>query len=271
MASSCRLVDTHAHLYSRKFDSDRGEMIGRAREAGVAIVVLPAIDVSSIHASLALCDEHEGFYAMAALHPTEVKEAAPSDFEEVKALCDDPRVVAVGESGLDYYWDRSFDDLQAEYLRKHALLAVEKDLPLILHDREASEDLVHILGEVKQELERPELLRGIFHCFGGPVEIGEAAWELGFYVGIGGTVTFKNSGVADVVKEIPVERIVLETDAPYLAPVPHRGRRNESAYVRLVAEKVAEAKGMAFEEVCDVTTRNALEIFGLTLPDQEGK
>jgi TatD DNase family protein len=266
MLSEYALIDTHAHLYSRKFDHDREEMIARAREAGVRIVVLPAIDVSSILDALELCDAHEGFFAMAALHPTEVKDATEEDFQQVVKFCEDPRVVAVGESGLDYYWDRSFDDLQHTYLKRHAHLAAEMDLPLILHNREASDDLVRILSEVKGSLDQPERLRGIFHCFGGPTGIGEAAWSLGFFLGIGGTVTFKNSGVAEVVREIPIERIVLETDAPYLAPVPFRGRRNESAYVRLVAERVAEVKEMSLEDVCRITTENALALFRLDLP-----
>ncbi|MGI9174152.1 MAG: TatD family hydrolase [Rhodothermales bacterium] len=263
------LIDTHAHLYLDRFESDLDAVLDRARAADVQTIVLPAIDVPSIHRALALCEQREGFYAMAALHPSETESATMADFEEVATLCDHPRVVAVGESGLDYYWDRSFDDKQYLFLRQHVRLAIEKDLPLILHSRDKKgseavfQDLVRILDEERQTSDHPERLRGIFHCFGGPAWLAETAHNLGFLVGLGGTLTFKNSGVADVVQDVPMEQIVLETDAPYLAPAPHRGKRNEPAYTRLVAEKLAEVKGMSVEEIERITTENARQIFGL--------
>lgn len=261
------LIDTHAHLYLPRFDADRDDVVARARAAGVTRVVLPAIDVPSVHRALDLCDRYDGFFAMAAIHPSEVKDATDDDLAAVAALCDDPRVVAVGETGLDYYWDRSFDAKQHDYLRRHARLAVEKDLPLILHTRDRKDgsevcaDVLAILREVKAAAPHPERLRGIFHCYGGTPGVPEAARELGFLLGLGGTLTFKNGGVAEAVRDVPMEQLVLETDAPYLAPVPHRGKRNEPAYVRLVAEHLAAVKGLPFEEVARVTSENAVRLF----------
>jgi len=257
------LIDTHTHLYLDCFDEDREEVVARARAQGVGTMILPAIDVPSIHQALDLCARYEGVYAMAALHPSETGTATEADFEEVARLCDHPSVVAVGESGLDYYWDRTFDEQQHDYFRQHIRLAIEKDLPLVLHNREADEDLVRILREEKAASDTPERLRGIFHCFGGPQALGDAAADLGFLVGLGGTLTFKNSGVAEIVRDVPMSRIVLETDAPFLAPVPFRGKRNEPAYVRLVAERLADVKGLSFEEVAAITTDNARRLFNL--------
>lgn len=258
------LIDTHTHIYHQRFDEDREAVIERAREAGVAYLFLSAIDVPSIHRALELCERYEGVYAMAALHPSETKEATEADFEAVVSLCDHPRVVAVGESGLDYYWDRSFDERQHDFFRRHIRLAIEKDLPLILHNREATDDLVRILHEERQAAAAPERLQGIFHCFGGPASLAAEAEALGFLVGLGGTLTFKNGGVDEAVRGVPMTQIVLETDAPFLAPVPFRGKRNEPAYVRYVAEKLAEVKGISVEEVERVTSANALRLFRLS-------
>ena len=261
------IIDTHAHIYHQRFDNDRNEMIQRARLAGVDRIILPAIDVASIHSALELADIHTGIYVMAALHPSEVKEATEKDLEAIAALVKEEKVVGVGESGLDYYWDRSFDQKQEAYLRWHIRLAIEEDLPLILHSRDKSkgEEVGKVMLEIlKDESARHEgRLHGIFHCFGGPAWMVEEVMALGFLMGIGGTVTFKNSGVADIVKDIPLDALVLETDAPFLAPAPYRGKRNEPAYTRLVAEKLAEIKGISLEEVAARTTANAVRLFGL--------
>lgn len=265
------LIDTHAHLYLDRFAEDREAVMERARDAGVGAVVLPAIDVPSIHDALALCDRYEHVYAMAALHPSAVREATETDLEAVAVLCDDPRIVAVGESGLDYYWDRSYDAKQQAYFRHHIQLAIAKDLPLILHIRdkrdrdEVHRDIVRILREEKAKAAAPDRLRGIFHCFTGPAWFAEAAHELGFFLGLGGVLTFKNSGLDAIVAEVPLDQLVLETDAPYLAPEPHRGQRNESAYVRFVAETLAQVKGLTVDEVVRATTRNAEQVFGISV------
>ena len=257
------LTDTHVHIYDRQFDGDRPEAIQRAFDAGVTRMILPAIDIDSIHQAIDLCERFPGLYAMSALHPSETRDAADRDFDEVRALCLHPKVVAVGETGLDYFRDRSFDDAQQEFLRRHIRLAVELDLPLVFHNREAGVDLVRILEEERSRADNPERLRGVFHCFGGPPDLAAAVERLGFHYGIGGTLTFRNSGVADVVRMLPLERIVLETDAPYLAPAPHRGKRNEPAFLPLVARKLAETKGVDFSEVAAASTRNAEVLFGL--------
>jgi TatD DNase family protein len=263
------LIDTHAHLYLDRFGGDLPAVLARARERGVERIVMPAIDVPSIHRALALCDQYDGLFAMAALHPSDTKDATDEDFAAVAACCDDPRVVAVGESGLDYYWDRSFDAVQHDFYRRHIRLAIDKDLPLILHIRdkkdrdEAHRDVVRLLREERGVSDRPERLRGIFHCFTGPAWMLDAATELGFLVGLGGVLTFKNSGLDALARDIPMEQIVLETDAPFLAPEPYRGKRNEPSYVRYVAEKLAEVKGLPVEEVARVTTANAVRLFGL--------
>jgi TatD DNase family protein len=262
-AFSPMLIDTHAHLYLDRFDDDRAAVIQRARDAGVQTIVMPAIDVPSIQQAVDLCEQYDGLYAMAALHPSETDEATEADFEAVAEWCDNEHIVAVGESGLDYYWDRSFDDRQQDFFRKHIRLAIETDLPLIIHNREATGDILQILREEKEASDRPERLRGILHCFVDPPEVAEEAKELGFIVGVGGIMTFSNSEVDSYVRDIPMEQIVVETDAPYLAPEPNRGKRNEPAYVRHVAEKLARLKDLPIAEVERITTENARRIYGL--------
>ncbi len=259
-----QLIDTHAHLYLDAFDDDRDAVIQRAREAGVTHIFMPAIDVPSVHQALKLCDRYDGLYAMAAIHPSETKHATDDDFTAIEQLCDDPRVVAVGETGLDYYWDTSFIDRQQDFLRRHIRLALEKDLPLVFHNREATEDLVRILREEREASEYPERLRGIFHCFTGPEWLIEQAQEMHFLLGIGGVLTFKKSPLPTMLQDVPLDMLVLETDAPYLSPVPFRGKRNEPAYVRYVAEHLAKVKGCSLEEVARRTSANALRLFGLS-------
>lgn len=258
------LVDTHAHLYHERFDDDRAEVVARAREAGVDRIVMPAVDVDSIHRAVDLCRRHDGLYAMAALHPSATERATEREMNNVAALCEEPEVVAVGESGLDYYHDRSFDERQHRFFRRHVRLAAETGLPLVLHNRDSSEDLVRLLREERSELADPGRLRGIFHCWVGQPELAEAAEEMGFYLGLGGILTFSNSALDEATAEIPLSRLVVETDAPFLAPEPHRGGRNEPAWVRHVAERLAEVQGRSFEEVARITTENAMELFGLS-------
>jgi TatD DNase family protein len=257
------LVDTHAHLYVDAFDDDREAVIDRARAAGVERIVMPAIGVPSIQQAIDLSDSHDGLHAMAALHPSEINEATDADFEAVASWCEDPRIVAVGESGLDYYWDRSFDEKQKQFFRRHIRLALRVDLPLIIHNREATEDVLQMLEEERAASDVPERMRGILHCFVDPPEVAERARRLGFFVGLGGILTFKNSEVDTYAREIPLEQIVVETDSPYLAPEPHRGDRNEPAYTCHVAECLAEAKGISINEVERVTTQNALDLYDI--------
>jgi TatD DNase family protein len=257
------IIDTHAHLYLDQFDEDREAVLRRAWGAGVSAIVMPAIDVPSIQRAVELCEAHDRLYAMAALHPSETEEATADDFEAVVEWCSHPSVVAVGESGLDYYWDRSFDDRQQHFFRKHIRLAMEADLPLVIHNREATDDILAILEEEAVRADAPEKMRGILHCYVDPPEVAERAWNLGFYVGVGGIMTFSNSDVDQFVREVPLNQIVVETDSPYLSPEPNRGDRNEPAYVRHVAERLAEIKDLSLDRVAEVTTRNARAIYEL--------
>ncbi len=269
MTAPPTLVDTHVHLYADAYDADRDAVVARAREAGVTTMILPAVDPASIEASLALADRHDGVYAMAGLHPTYVQDCPPDALAAVQAALSAPRVLAVGETGLDYYWSREHITLQQSSLREHARLAVLHGLPLVLHIRDqkgsdaCAEDVVRILRETRETVPGGDALRGVFHCFGGPPWLAAEALDLGFHVGLGGTLTFKNAGVPEAIADIPLDRIVLETDGPYLAPVPHRGQRNEPAYVALVAARLAEVLGMTVEAVAEATTANARALFGL--------
>ena len=257
------LVDTHAHIYLDQFDDDREVVLSCAREAGIDTIVMPAIDVPSIQQAVDLCEAHEGLYAMAALHPSETETATEADVEAIREWCDHPSIVAVGESGLDYYWDRSFDDKQQAFFRRHIRLAIEADLPLVIHNREATDDILDILQEERERTDHPGRMRGILHCYVDPPAVAERAWALGFYLGVGGIMTFSNSEVDDHVAEVPLEHIVVETDSPYLAPEPNRGDRNEPAYVRHVAERLAEIKRRSLEDVAAITSRNARAIYEL--------
>lgn len=257
------LIDSHTHIYLEDFNDDFDAILERAVEADVRIMIMPAIDVSSIEKAISLCEKYDGLYAMAALHPSEIKDCTTSDFDRVIELCSHPSVVAVGETGLDYYWDQSFNDKQKDYLRRHIHLAEAVDLPLVFHNRDASQDLVEIVRSEKQNSSHPDRIRGVFHCFSGPASLADDILSLGFYAGLGGTLTFKNGGVPETITDIPLSSIVLETDAPYLSPAPFRGKRNEPARVRLVAEKLAELRGLSVDEIGKQTTENALRLFHL--------
>ena len=257
------LIDTHAHIYLDQFEEDLEIIVERAKEAGVRYILMPAIDLDSIEQAIALAERWDMLKVMAALHPSEVKDAQDADFHKIEEWAEDDRIIAIGETGLDYYWDRTFDEKQHDYLRRHIRLAAKVDKPLVFHDRESSADLIRIVREEKDASLTPDRIRGVFHCFGGPENVAREVLDLGFYVGLGGTLTFKNGGVPDAVATVPMERIVLETDAPFLAPAPNRGKRNEPSWVQLVAQKLAEVRGLTVQEVASVTTENALRVFGL--------
>ncbi len=264
------LIDTQIQLYSKKFEYDLESVIERARSEGVEILLVPGIDVPTTERAIELARRYPGHvYAMAAIHPSETREVGEEQFDAIRTLCEVQEVVAVGETGLDYYWDRSFDDTQQAAFRTHIQSSLQMDLPLVLHSRdkkdrwEVHEDMVRILDDERAASDFPERLRGVFHCFGGPDWLPGEAEKLGFMLGIGGTLTFRNSGVAELLEDVPLSQIILETDAPYLAPVPHRGRRNEPAYVRLVASHLSGIKGVPVQEIERVTTANAQRLFGL--------
>jgi TatD DNase family protein len=268
------LVDTHAHLYLDRFAPDRADVLHRARAAGIQAIVMPAITAASLADALALCDasvQGEGprLYAMAGVHPCYVAESEEADLDRVEGALDDPRVVAIGEGGLDYYWDDASAEKQHRFLRRQTRMALETGLPLILHNRDkkgsarCSDDLMRILSDEVDRHGGP--LRGILHCFSGPADLADRALALGLHLGLGGTLTYKKSGVAEATAHVPMDRLVLETDAPYLAPTPHRGKRNEPAYVRHVAETLALVRDLSVEDVERATTENARALFGLPI------
>ena len=268
------LIDTHSHLYEPEFDADRGEALARAFDAGVGLLLLPAIDAASDERLFALCRRHpDRCLPMMGLHPTSVNDN-PRWREELDrvARCLDnppegvPPFCAVGEIGLDYYWDDRFAAEQIEAFTAQCRLAAARDLPVAIHTRAAWDDMRRIVGEEAEAARaRGERLRGVFHAFSEDADTYRALRGAGdFLFGIGGVVTFKKSKVAETVREMALDEIVLETDCPYLTPVPHRGERNESAYVRLVCEKIAQIKGLDPEEVAAATTANAARMFVLS-------
>lgn len=253
-----QLIDTHAHLYAEEFDTDRTEMIQRALDTGLTRMYLPNIDSSSIEGMLALEAQFPGqCLAMMGLHPCYVKENYQEELALVKSWLEKRSFPAIGEIGIDLYWDKTFVSEQEEAFLTQVKWAKQYDLPIVIHSRESMDLIIELLKPV-----RHERLRGIFHCFTGTVTQAEAAIELGFLLGIGGVLTFKKSGLDAVLSEIDLKHLVLETDAPYLAPTPFRGKRNESSYLLKVAEKLAEVKGVSLNEVAAITTQNALQLFG---------
>ncbi len=263
-----KLTDTHTHLYCEEFDPDRDDALRRAAEASVTTLLLPAIDPQSYDRLEAMMQQRKEvatrsgvrLFAMMGLHPTSVDAAWESSLAEAqrRLFANPDGYVAVGEIGLDYYWDRTYEKEQLEVLRRQMAWARELDKPVALHVRKAYEEVLGLLKETPHNG-----CRGVMHCFGGSVNQALRAIDSGMYIGIGGVVTFKNAGLAEVVRAVPLERIVLETDSPYLAPVPYRGHRNESAYVVEVARKVAEIKELNMEKVAETTSANAAQLFGL--------
>ncbi len=255
-------IDTHCHLYDEAFDSDRPEAVGRAIAAGVEIMLLPDIDSQStpqLDSLMQASPEH--FRPMAGLHPTSVDDNFERELAHVHDRLFNPQqtispFVAAGEIGMDLYWDRTFEEQQRDVLRRQMIWADELSLPVALHIRKAHNEVFSILRDLNRKA-----YRGVMHCFGGSVQEAARAVEMGFHLGIGGVVTFKNATLAEVVKAMPLERLLLETDAPYLSPVPHRGQRNESAYIPLIAQRIADLKGVTLDEVAEVTTASARELF----------
>ncbi len=250
-------IDTHAHLYAAAFDEDRDDMMRRAIDAGVERIYLPNVDSSSIEVMLALETAWPGrAFAMMGLHPCSVGENFATELDMVRNWLDRREWVAIGEIGIDLYWDKSTLDWQREAFITQARWAGELGRPIVIHSRESIDILIDLVSELQDGR-----LRGVFHCFSGDAEQARRIAGLGFYMGIGGVLTYKKSTLPDVVAGIPLEWLVLETDAPYLPPTPHRGQRNESSYIPLIAARLAEAQGISIDEVAAATTRNALKLF----------
>lgn len=262
------LVDTHSHIYSEEFDADREEVVHRARQAGVGRILLPAIDKESYDRQETLAaSDTTLFRQMMGLHPSSVNENYLEDLGIARQrLFDSPdKYVAVGEIGLDLYWDTSYREQQKWVLEQQVRWALELNKPIALHVRNGKSDMENAYQEVFALLERcgDSRLRGVMHCFSGTMDDALRAVGMGFMLGIGGVLTYKKSLLPDIVRAIPLESLLLETDSPYLAPVPYRGKRNESAYVRAVAEKLAEVKNIDIETVEKITTANANTLFNI--------
>lgn len=253
-----QLIDTHCHLYSKEFGRDIDEVIQRAEKEGVNKFFLPAIDSHCQEALLALEARYPGkCVGMTGLHPCHVKMDWEAQLAFVETQLTRRPWAAVGEIGLDFYWDRTFEKEQYAAFHRQIEWALQYNIPIVIHSRESMKESIGVVREHQKGA-----LRGIFHCFTGDAAAAAAIVDLGFYLGIGGVLTYKNSGLADSIRDIPLDRLVLETDAPYLAPVPYRGKRNESSYLHLIAEKLAGVKGVPVTNVARITTENAQKIFG---------
>ena len=253
------LIDTHCHLYLDEFKPDIKEIISRAEAAGVKKFYLPGIDSSEIDNMLLLEERFPGkCMAMMGLHPCSVKENYQDELIIVKEWLSKRKFAAVGEIGLDFYWDKTFIEQQYEAFRMQIELSLQYELPIVIHTRNAMQETIDVVKEFV-----PGGARGIFHCFGGSYENAKEILDAGFYLGIGGVLTYKNGGLAEVLDKIDLKYMVLETDSPYLTPVPFRGKRNESSYLKYIVEKLATVKKVSAEEVGDITSFNAQKIFGL--------
>lgn len=250
-------IDTHCHIYLPEFDQDRDEMMDRAQKQSVEQFYMPAIDSSTHNGMLAVEEVFKGkVWAMMGLHPCSVNEKVEEELALIEGWFEKRPFIALGEIGLDYYWDTSFAEQQKMAMSRQTDLALHYNRPIVIHSRNSIDDCIDIVSEKQNGS-----LKGVFHCFSGTLEQGKKIIDLGFYLGIGGVLTFKNAGLDKVVQELKLDNLVLETDAPYLAPVPYRGKRNEPAYVSIVAEKLAALKNMSLADVSAITTTNAKKLF----------
>lgn len=251
------LFDTHVHLNASQFAEDEEEVIKRAQSEGVENMVVVGFDKETIQGAIRIAEKYDFIYASVGWHPVDAIDMKDEDLIWIEKLAGHPKVVALGEMGLDYYWDKSPKDIQKDVFRKQIRLAKKVKLPIIIHNREATQDIVDILKE-----EGAEEVGGIMHCFSGSIETAKECIAMNFYISFGGPVTFKNAKKPkEVATELPLEKLLIETDCPYLTPHPYRGKRNEPAYVKLVAEQIAELKGVSFEEVARQTSKNAKKVF----------
>ena len=280
------MIDTHCHIDEEAFEPDREEVIARQQQSGVQAMIVPGVNVASINSVMELCQAHPGYcYPALGLHPEDVKDDWREQLATVEAAIRAHRdeLVAIGEIGLDYYWDKTFKEEQKEVLRRQLLLARELNLPVILHNREATEDILSIVNTIANDQspmtndQSPitnNQLRGVFHCYSGSKETAEIILKMGFYLGIGGVLTFKNSKLSETLRELNqseiknqqseiLNRLLLETDAPYMAPTPHRGERNESRFMALVAERLTQVLNVSVDEIIEATSANARQLFGI--------
>ncbi|WP_037286051.1 TatD family hydrolase [Saccharibacillus sacchari] len=254
------LFDTHTHMDAPEFEEDRDAAMARAVEAGVSRLVNIGFNRETIPTTLALAEKYDFVYAAIGWHPVDAIDMQEGDLEWIESLCSHEKVVAIGEIGLDYHWDKSPKDVQHRVLREQIALAKRVKLPIVIHNREAHEDTIRILKE-----ENASEVGGIMHAFSGSWETAKICLDMGFHLSFGGPVTFKNAKQPkEVLEKTPMDRLLIETDAPYLTPHPYRGKRNETAYVRLVAEMAAQLKGVSLEEIAEQTMKNANKLFGIS-------
>lgn len=263
--SEINLFDTHSHLNSPKFREENGDEVAQlitdARANGVQRIVIPGYDYESNLRSLEIAEQHEGIYCAVGYHPCDLNDLNDDHYQKLYEWAKLDKVVAIGEIGLDYYWDTTTPELQQQMFRKQISIAKELDLPIVIHDREAHGDILKLLKE-----EDAAKIGGIMHCFSGSWEMAQECLKMNFYISFGGPVTYKNGKrPQEVAAQVPFERLLIETDAPYLTPEPHRGKRNQPAYVRHVAEKIAALREISLEELAAQTTKNACELFRLPL------
>lgn len=253
------LFDTHTHLNDEAFSADRDEVMQRALDEGVSLLVNVGFNRQTIPQTLELAEKYDFVYAAVGWHPHDAKDMKEEDLAWIEELSAHKKVVAIGEMGLDYYWDNSPREVQKEVFRQQIALAKKVKKPIIIHDRDAHRDVVDILKE-----EGASEVGGVMHCFGGSVEIAKECLDLNFYISFGGPLTFKNAKKPkEVAMQIPLDRILIETDSPYLTPHPYRGKRNESSYVKHVAQSLAELRGLSYEEVCRITMENGKRLFNI--------
>ncbi len=259
------LIDTHCHLNFQTYEEDRKQVIERAGAAGVACIINPGIDLETSQAALDLAAQHEGIYAAAGIHPNSSVDFTDASLSTLQALTQQPKIVAIGEIGLDYHWDKSPKTQQFAAFESQLELAKHLELPVIIHNREASEDVIAMLEQWADNL--PAALKdrpGVLHSFSAPLQIAERALKIGFYLGFTGPITYKNAdNLRSIASYIPLERILVETDGPFLTPIPYRGQRNEPAYIPLIVERLAALKQVSIEAMGKATTENAIRLFQL--------
>ncbi len=267
-------IDSHAHLFFKDYANDLAEVLLRAKEAGIDIIIVPGTDLKSSREAVLLAEQNDNIFACVGIHPHETLKAGGQDIAEIEKLCEHPKVAAVGEIGLDYHYDFSPGELQRKYFIKQMEIAVQRNLPVVLHMRESIEDSFYIAEKIVKanpnwKESSKKQMRGVFHCFQGTAEQAAFVRGLGFFISYPGIVTFKKSDSLEVIKQVGIENILLETDSPYMTPVPLRGKRNEPANLILIGRKIAEVLDISEEEVACVTTKNTIRLFNLNLLEKD--
>ena len=252
------LVDSHCHLQFDKFDADRDPVLARAEEAGICAIITLATDVVSSQRVIELAEKYPMVYAAVGIHPTDAAAAGPNDLAEIARLAEHPKVIAIGETGMDLYWDTSTEAIQERFFIRQLELAAERSLPIVIHNRDAG---VAVLGALDKVPHLP--VRGVFHCFSEDADYAREVLRRGFHISFTGNLTYKKSTLPEVAAIVPLNRLLLETDSPFLAPVPKRGKRNEPAFVQYIAEKHAEIRGVSAQAIADATRQTAKELFGI--------